>query len=179
MAGGFRPINSITGGRYTGKVQTYGVDAGHATLLAVGDLVVETGTSDSDGLAEVDAASAGSLITGVIVAIDPDLSNLERKGLPASTAGKVKVAVGREMLLEAESSTTVAAGDVGGNADIVATAATTTGNLVNSNMKVDTSSVGAASAQIRIVGRKDGGTAADTTLICQINESTVDGTTGV
>lgn len=179
MAGGFRPINTIGNGSYSGQVQTYGVNATHATLLAVGDLVVETGESDTDGLAEVDAAAATGLITGAIVAVDFNISNLERKGLPALTAGTVKVAVGNDLLLEAESSTTVAAGDVGANADIVATAATTTGNLVNSNMTVDTTSPGSATAQVRIVSRKDGGTAAGTTLVVRINESTIDGVVGV
>lgn len=174
MAGGFRPIQDISGNGYTGKVQTFAVAAAHSTLLAVGDLVRITGTADANGVAEVDAATAAQTLTGCIVGIDYDISNLERKGLPALSAGTVKVATDRNMLMEAESSTTVALNDVGGNADIVATAASASGNLVNSNMTVNTTAPGGATAQIRIEGIKDAadGLATGTTLFCRINEST-------
>ena len=184
MAGGFRPVQDLSGHSYTGKVETFAVDATHATLLAVGDLVVETGNLEaSTGLSEVDAITAGTgnLITGVIVAIDPDFSDLEAKGLAASTAGTVKVAVDKDMLLEAETSGgTFALNDVGGNLDIVATAATASGGLVNSNMTINaTGNASSATAQVRIVGVKDSGditypAAIGTTLICRINESTND-----
>jgi len=182
MAGGFRPIQDRSGHSYTGKVETYGVDAAHATLLAVGDLVTETGIADAaTGIAEVDASVADALITGVIIGIDFNMSNLERKGLPALEAGTVKVAVDKDMLLEAETSAgTFALADVGGNLPIVATAATASGGLVNSNMTVDASGAAiAATDQIRVVGVKDSGditypAPAGTTLICRINESTSD-----
>ena len=66
--------------------------------------------------------------------------------------------------------------DVGGNADIVATAASASGNLVNSNMTVNTTSPGGATAQIRIEGIKDAadGLTTGTTLFVRINESTND-----
>lgn len=169
---GFRPVNNIDGSPYTGQVVTYGVAASHASLLAVGDLVRITGTADSTGLQQVDAAAAGGLITGVIVGIEPNYSDLEQAGLPASTAGKVKVATGRGMLMEAPTSTTIAVTDVGQNADIVATAASLSGGLAQSNMTVDTSSFSAATAQIRVEGLKDGGTAAGSIVYCRINEST-------
>ena len=74
--------------------------------------------------------------------------------------------------MEAEASTTVAVTDVGGNAEIVASVATASGGLVNSHMTVNTSSVGSATAQIRIEGLKDGGTASGSTMFVRINEST-------
>ena len=189
MAGGFRPTNDLSGHSYTGKVQTFAVDAGHATLLAVGDLGVETGNLDAaTGLSEVDSISAGTgnLITGVIIAINPDFSDLEAKGLAASTAGTVLMAVDPDMLLEAETlGGTFALTDVGGNLPVTVTAATASGGLVNSNMVVD--STGAAistTEQVRIVGVKDSGditfpAPAGTTVICRINESTIGGAVGV
>ena len=182
MAGGFRPIQDRSGHSYTGKIETYAVDAAHATLLSVGDLVIETGNLDAaTGVSEVDAASAGGLITGVIIGIDFNISNLEQKGLPASTAGTVKVAVDKDMLLEAETSGgTFAVTDVGGNLPIIATAATSSGGLVNSNMVVNTTGAAiSATDQIRVVGVKDSESItfpapAGTTLICRINESTND-----
>ena len=172
MAGGFRPVQDISGSSYCGKVQTFHVAAGHSTLIAVGDLVRITGTAHTDGMAQVDASAAAQLITGVVVGIDFNISNLEAKGLAAGTAGTVKVATDTNMLLEAETSATVAVTDVGGNAEILATEATASGGLVNSNMKVNTGTVIAGTSQIRIEGLKDGGTASGSTVYCRINEST-------
>ncbi len=171
---GYKPVQNLGGGPYTGKTVTYGVDAGHGTLLAVGDLVRISGQSDANGLQEVDAAAAAGLITGPIVSILPNFSNLEQAGLPAGIAGKVMVAVGRDMLMEAVTASAVAAADVGRNSEIVATAATLTGGLAISNMTVQTSTSIAATAQIRIEGLKDGGTAAGSIIYCRINESTFD-----
>ena len=85
------------------------------------------------------------------------------------------------MLLEAETSGgTFALTDVGGNLPIIATAATASGSLVNSNMVVNTTGAAiSATDQIRVVGVKDSQTItypapAGTTLIVRINESTND-----
>jgi hypothetical protein len=170
---GFRPIQDISGNSYTGKVQTFAVAAGHASLLASGDFVRITGTARaSDGMAYVDAATAAQTLTGVVIGVDYNMANLEQKGLPAGTAGTVKVATSTNMLLEGTSSGTVALVDVGANADIVATEATLSGGLVTSNMTINTAAPAAATAQIRIVGLKDGATAAGSTVFCRINEST-------
>ena len=59
-------------------------------------------------------------------------------------------------------------------ATLVATAATLSGGLAQSNMTVQTTTSIAATAQIRIEGLKDGGTAAGSTIYCRINESTFD-----
>lgn len=184
MAGGFRPVQDRSGHSYTGKIETYAVDATHSTLLAVGDLVVETGNLDAaTGLSEVDAISAGTgnLITGVIVGIDFNPSDLEAKGLAASTAGTVKVAVDKDMILEAETlGGTFALTDVGGNLPVTVTAATASGGLVNSNMVVNTTGNSASTTeQVRVIGVKDSGditfpAAAGTTLFVRINESTND-----
>jgi len=189
MAGGFRPVQDLSGQGYTGKVQTFAVDAAHATLLAVGDLVVETGNLDAaTGVSEVDAISAGTtnLITGVIVSIDPDFSNLEASGLAASTAGTVLVAVDPDLLLEAETlGGTFAVTDVGGNLPVTVTAATASGGLTNSNMVVNTTGAAISTTeQVRVVGVKDSGditfpAPAGTTLIIRINESTIGGAVGV
>ncbi len=179
MAGGFRPIQDISGNSYTGKIQQFVVESSHASLLAVGDLVAETGTS-VEGVSTADAVAAGNNITGPITFIKPNLSNLEAKGLAAGTAGVIGVAVDPNLLLEAEiSNGSVAATDVGGNADIVATAATATGGLVNSNMTVDAGTFGAGTAQVRVIGIKDGVVGSASTLFVRLNESTVKDTAGV
>jgi len=170
---GFKPVQMIGGAPYCGKTQKFGVAAGHASLLAVGDLVTITGTADATGLAQVDASAAAGLITGAIVSILPNISNLEQAGLPASTAGEVMVSVDRNQLFEAPTASTVAVTDVGANSEIVATAATLTGGLAFSNMTVQTGTAIAGTAQIRIEGIKDGDTAAGSIIYCRINESTL------
>lgn len=183
---GFRPVQNRSSGPYTGKIETFFVNSTHATLLAVGDLVTETGNTDTkSGLSEADASIAGGLITGVIIGIDFNESNLEQKGLPANEGRRIQVATDKNLLLEAETSGgTFAADDIGGNLDIVATAATESGNLIDSNMTIDTSGAAtSATAQVRIVRVKDSESITypapvGTTLICRINESTSD-TVGV
>jgi len=181
---GFRPVQDLSGGDYTGKIQTYGVAAGHATLLAVGDLVTETGTADATtGQSLVDASSAGTgnLITGVIVGISPNFSDLEQPGLPSGTAGFVQVAVDPNIILEAEiSAGSIALTDVGSNAPIVATAATLSGGLAQSNMTVNATGFVATTEQVRIISIKDPTLlVAGSTIFVRINESTIKSTVGV
>lgn len=176
---GFRPVEDYSGHSYTGKIRTYAVKSTHSTRLAVGDLVRITGEArSSDGTPYVDAAAAAQTITGVIVGVDFDPSSLEQTSLPASTAGTVKVAVDKDLILEAEITTAITVNNVGENCDIVATAATLTGGLAFSNMTLDTSSTVTATAQMRIQALKDGAVAANSTVYCSINESTFD-TVGV
>ena len=170
---------------YTGKVQTYNVAVGHSTLLAPGDFVSETGTATAVGLAGVDATAAGGLITGVISSIGLNISNLEAKGLAASTAGTVKVITDPEALFEIEiSGGNLTVANVGQNADIVATVATLSGGLVSSNMTLNGAAPGSATAQLRIVGlvpSTDGtaiGAAGNKALV-RINESFIKGVVGV
>jgi len=171
---------------YTGKVQTYHVAAGHSGLLAIGDFVLLTGTAHTDGTAQVDDCAAGELITGVIVGFKPNLASLETKGLAGSVAGFVYVNTDPYALWEIEIGTTaLAVTSVGLNADITATIATTSGNLVFSNMVLDgASSPSTASQQLRIVGLIPGevGTtlgAVGQKALVRFNESTEKGTVGV
>jgi len=174
-------------GGYVGQVQSYEVVAGHSSLLAMGDFVLETGTGNAaTGKAEVDAATAGSLITGVIVGIAPNFENLEQKGLPAGTAGTVLVQVDPMALYELDISTVaVDEDDIGLNAPIVATAATSSGNLVSSNMTLNGTTLITATDQLRVVGlvQDDTGVlglgAIGNKALVRINESTIKGVVGV
>ncbi len=180
--GGFRPVTSIGDASYNGRVQTYYVAASHASNLAVGDLVLETGVANSTtGIAGVDAATAGGLISGVIVGFQYNPQNLETTYLAASTAGYVFVAPAtKDLLLTAYvDSSGITVNDVGANADIVATACTVSGSFAVSNMSINGGSYGSGTAQIRIVGLVDGGTGAGAQVYCRINESTISGVVGV
>jgi len=168
---GFKPVQNMGGGSYTGKIVTYAIGTGNGKALAVGDLVVIAGQSNAAGLQEVETITNTSLITGAIVSFSPNYSDLEQSGIAASTAGECQVSVGLDVLYETTSSTTVAATDVGQNAAVTATEASTAGGLRVSNMDLNTSSFGTATDQIRLEGLKDGGIAADSTVYVTINES--------
>lgn len=183
---GAKLVKTQGSGDYTGKIQKFHVASGHSTLLAQGDFVIITGTAHTDGTAQVDAASAAGLITGFIVGFEPNISALETKGLPASTAGYVYVQTDPYALFEIEIGTSaLAVTDVGSNADITATAASSSGNLARSNMVLDGSAVAGsgATAQLRIVGLvpESGATlgAVGQKALCRINESTEKGAVGV
>jgi len=83
-------------------------------------------------------------------------------------------------LLEAEiSNGALSTANVGQNADIVATVASLSGGLVNSNMTVNAATFTGATAQMRLVRLKDGAVGAGVTAVFRINESTIKSTVGV
>lgn len=189
---GFFPVQNISGSPYSGKVQRYAVDATHATLLARGDLIVETGNTDTlTGLSKVDAISAGTgnRILGAIVSIESDYGDLEMEGLPALKAGYVYCSVDPDTLYKVKTSGgTLAANDIGGNLPVDVTAATATGNLVNSNMTVNaTGNALATTEQVRVVSIPTSPALASPTyplaigseIIVRINESSIKSTAGV
>lgn len=181
MSGGFKPVQDISSNNYTGKLQTFSVSAAHVTLLAPGDFVKEIGNADTTtGVSQVDAATAGANILGAITSVDPNISDLEQRGVPALTAGTVKVAVDPNTLYEGVlSNGSIATTNVGQNADIAATAATSTGSLVDSNMTIDAGTFTAATAQVRIIGLKDGVIGTSGTVFVRLNESSIKSTAGV
>lgn len=180
MAGGFQLVNSQGSYDFIQKVQTYYVTDAHATLLAQGDCVTISGTGQSStGISTVDASSAGGKITGIIAGFHINYSNLDQTWLPASTAGYVYVLNDPNALYEVEiADTALAVTDIGQNVDIVATAATLSGGMATSNMKIDGSTVGSgADVQFRIVSLvvpTDGTTigAVGNKAIVRLNEAT-------
>lgn len=142
---GFNYVKSQSGGGTTGNVFTFGVDAAHATLLAPGDVVVITGDAGTTGVSEVDTGNAATANTGILESVDFQLSgeSLTETGLPATTAGTVKVRVDQFALYEADADATVTVAQVGLNVGINVTTATKLGGLTVSNMNVDTATAAA------------------------------------
>lgn len=184
MSGGFKWVGSLSDNP-TGRVKTYGVDAGHATRLAIGDVVSVTSTAAADGTPQVDAATAGADVTGVIVAIDPNFATeaFTDMGLPASTAGTVKVNTDPRAYYEVDvENGPLVVASTNLNANIVANAATQSGGLTISNMTLNaTGAATTATLQFRIekllVG-SDG--VLGSRALVQLNESTnIAGATGV
>lgn len=154
--GGFTARKDMGNSGHAGKIFEYDVAASHATALAPGDMVVITGTSTAGtGIGQVDAAAATGAFSGVIAAIDPVYEGeaLSDSGLPASTAGTVRVHVDAECLFEVDvANGPLVAADVGLNANSVVTAATKTGGVTRSNMTLNaTGKATTATLQWRIV----------------------------
>ena len=171
---------------HNGKLESYDVDAAHATLLAPGDVVVLTGTSNAEGVAGVDAGSAGAAITGVVAAFEPIFAGeqLSETGLPASTGGTALCHIDPNLNFIVDvSNGTLSATDVGLNADAAFTAATKSGGLTISNMTLDAgTALGTSTLQFRIVGLapNDSGVVDGTRARVRFNNTTVrSGTAGV
>lgn len=182
---GFTAIKKQGAGETAGMVQTYAVDASHATLLAPGDAVVITGSADSEGVAQVDTGNTITANTGVITSVDFTLAGetLTETGLPALTGGTVKVDIDPLQNYEIESDATLTVADVGLNVGINVTAATKLGGLTVSNMTVDAAT--AATDQTlpyRIVALKEGitsGVLGDRVLVRPNASTYSDGAAGV
>ena len=63
--GGFTCIGSLSS-NYDGKGRTYAVPSSHASLIAIGDVVTETGTADANGDAQVDVATASTIVKSAV-----------------------------------------------------------------------------------------------------------------
>lgn len=143
---GFRPVGSVTGAPYTGKITRYCVAAADSTILAKGDLVKlggTTGTGDLAGIRGVTRAAAGDAIVGPIVGFDISVTNLDIPQVrAASTQRAVFVADDPNAYYVAQEdgdTTPIAMADVGLNVNfIVAAASTITGA---SGMQIDSTSV--------------------------------------
>lgn len=178
---------SQSSGDHNGKLETYSVAAGHSTLLAPGDVIRITGTSDtSTGEALADSATQAQSMTGIIAGIEPIFAgeNLTETGLPAATAGKIRCHIDPNLnFIVPVTGGALAAGDVGLNADADITAASKLGGLTISNMALDSGTKAAtASLQFRIVGLvpNESGVVDGLTARVRINNSTLRaGTTGV
>lgn len=185
MPGGFKLVGSLLS-EPDGKIKIFDVASSHSTLLAPGDVVTATGTATATtSVPQIDATTAGTAVTGVIVGIVPSYSTetLNSAGLTASTAGSVYVCTDPMALYEADvSNGPLGVADVGLNVNVVATAATLSGSVAISNMTVNaTGKATTNTLQFRVekllVG-SDG--VLGSKALVKVNSSTyITGTTGV
>lgn len=184
---GLVPITQGNAGGFTGKVRAYYVPSSYGTALYIGDPVVRTSTSNTAAaglgkqwaagtLPEINKATAGAAngITGAIVGFEVDPNNLDKAYNPASTARVVYVADDphQEFEIQADSGATVAATDIGSNADVIYTHAGDTATGL-SGAELDTADMAAgATAQLTILGvipREDNALGTNVKLRVRIN----------
>ncbi len=182
---GFKWVGSDTGAEINGKVKMFHVDVGHAAVMGIGDVVLQTGTAFTDGLAEVDTGIANTANTGVVTGVQFNVASeaLSQTWLSASTAGYVWVNTDpfADFAVDVANGP-LAVADVGLNAPLVATTGTVSGSLFTSNMKVNaTGKATTATLPFRIVGLLygDDGVLGSRALV-RVNASTSNiGATGV
>lgn len=141
---GFTPVKYRSGKPYDGIARRYykGTTAG---IIGVGDPVIRiTNSSDPEGGPEIARAATGAAITGVVVAIEPTRTDLEKVGyLLSADTGYVLVADDPELMFEVQESddgTPLAITNIGEHIDSVAAidADTTIGR---SKYEIDTSAL--------------------------------------
>jgi len=131
---GLRPIRTLSGGSWSGSIVKCYVSSNYATALYVGDPVLITPTlthKDPTGMHPTvikSAGTAGTIIRGVVVGVEPNPNDLTKVYRPASTSGYVYVCLGGDVVYEVK-------GDGGGaltsvvpgqNAVLIATTAGST-----------------------------------------------------
>lgn len=185
MAGGFRLVDTDQQ-EYNGKLKTFDVDSGHASIIAVGDVVRISGTATAvTSQPQVDVATAAQSITGVVAGIVPQYAteSFTDTGLAASTAGTVLVCCDPMAIYEVDVvNGPLAVADVGLNADLVATAATKSGGLTISNMTLNaTGKATTSTLQFRILKLLVGsdGVLGSKAQVRINNSTTIAGVTGV
>lgn len=124
-----------------GKVRRFYVAPAHATFLAPGDQVQLTGSSDTDGVAAVDALTAsGQQVAGIIASVEYQVvgENLSNTGLPAGSAGYVYVHTDPALwFLAPVANGPLVAADVGLNVNGTYTASTRVGGMSVSTQGVN------------------------------------------
>jgi len=152
----FTLYNSGGTAENAGKVRRVAVAAAHASIIAPGDVVYYTGTSNADGVAEVDfSTTTGQQVAGIVAAVDYNVAgeNLSYTGLSASTAGYVFIHGDPNLLFTVPVTATLAVTDVGLNANSNFAVSTRSGVLDTSNNILNaTGKATTATLQFRIEG---------------------------
>lgn len=188
---GLVPIGTLDGSPYNAAIREYPVDASNGTAIFIGDAI----TLEDDG--NVTPAAAGGIILGVCVGIKVtgesgtvdnhgnflstgNLSTTEHPGyLAATTAGRILVAVGPDILYEIQEDSVGGAmviTNIGTNGNLVAGAGSTTTGISAHELDssdVITNDASAATAQLRVVDfvrRPDNEIGANAKWVVRINE---------
>lgn len=156
---GFQLTKPQGASSYSGGVTTYTALVANTDVMAIGDAVILSGTADTDGNAAIEraSASAGTEITGIISGFERNMSDLEQKGRAAAQLRKVFVSIDPNNVYTVVIGSALTVVSVGGNVLLVATAPTTTGNLVRSAMTIGAVSGTGHFRLVSLVPPTDGG----------------------
>lgn len=181
---GLRPIGTINGSPYNAAVRERDVDASNGTAIFVGDAII---LEDDGNVAPYTGSSGGDLLGVCVgVVVDRSVTETEHPGyLPASTAGSILVAEGTSVLYEIQEDddgTALTSAAIDSNADVLATAgSTTTGQSAHELDRSTITDASPGSAQLRLVDyvdRVDNEAGDWAKWIVRLNENTHTETTG-
>jgi hypothetical protein len=180
---GLSPVTNL-GIPWMGNGNIYSIAASYGSAVYVGDPVKSTGTASADGYAGVNLSAAGEVIRGVVVGLgrNPTMlanpANLDITYKPASDPNVwYALVVDDPNAIFAIQAATIAATDVGANADLVAAA----GNGFISGYTLS-STYGSATAQCRVLGlinSIDNEFGAYAKVLVKINEHELSSATGI
>jgi hypothetical protein len=163
---GFRPVKHLTGSPYNGQANLYYLSSASDEVF-VGDLVKLGGTADANGYPTVQLAGVGDTPIGTIVGImhskfvpDGTMNNgstvLDLPGaaqIANGASGYVLVADSPDIVMECECSGTLAAADIGQNANLTLTAGSRTATALTSPSLLDLSTKNTTSTLVfQIIG---------------------------
>jgi hypothetical protein len=128
---GLRPIRKLGSGYVTGGGNLYHVAVGTAAIMAPGDPVILTGTSDANGVPGVTLATAGATnrITGVMISMGQGDAQLDGTGSLTAETPLNTVTLTDQYIIVEDDPTTVyevqcsagcAVTDIGGTSDLLA-----------------------------------------------------------
>lgn len=157
---GLKPIRHLNGNPWNGVVKRVYFPAGDGTAAFVGDAVILNGSADTEGVCPTvirATVGADNPIYGVVVAFEPDPTNLQLLYRVASTARYAYVCCDPDVVfaIQDDGVVTLTAADVGLNAVLIAThsGSTTTGK---SGLELNSSNVAAtANFQLLILSKWD------------------------
>jgi len=120
---GLRPIGTISGSAWQGKVREYETTAATASAIGVGMAVIQEAAGNIEAATAADAALILGVVVGIIPSGNSDPEKFMTTGnigvqtypgyIPAATAGRVLVAVGEDILFAVQSSGTLVAASRG------------------------------------------------------------------
>lgn len=153
---GLKPVRYMSGAPYNGAVNAYFVPSSDSTALFIGDPVIKTGTSNTTAQKEYQpgmlpvvtraTAATANAVTGVIVSVE-HVTHESAVYREASTDRIVYVADDPDIVfqIQDDAAATLAATDVGGNANI---ALDTAGSTVTglSGAELDASAIATTAA---------------------------------
>ena len=151
-ARGLVPVRDAATSNHVNALRRYSCPSSYATALFIGDPVIKTGTADADGYSEVNLASAGGSITGVVCGFE-DVASMQAGYGVASTTRAVLVDDNPATLYEIQEDAVggaLAVTGIGLNADLIAASGSTF--LKTSGWMLDTSTAATtATLQVKII----------------------------
>lgn len=169
-------VTGVLGGDFASKLQPYIVNSGDTSTMYIGDFVRSFGESNPDGtgnqLPRVTLASAGTVILGVIAGFEANSASLDTTSRLGSTERVVYIHDNVYVELDIQADGAVSSTDVGKNADIRYYSAEEGGAFFTSGVALDTSTLDAATAQLRVMRFATGSSPSDNypVMKCLINE---------